>query len=76
MVIPGNNSGFRILTVHICLTHTGDQKYLVVHRQPEENTDHQNRQEGQNRPRVVHPKKRAHEAHLVDRNHRTEARQN
>ena len=76
MVVPGNYSGFRVLTVHIRFAHARDQEHLVVHRQPEEDTDHQGGQERQNRTGVVHPEEGPHEAHLVDRNHRTEACQN
>ena len=76
MVVPGDNSGFRILTVHICLAHAGDQEYLIVHRQAEENTNHQGGQERQDRTGIVHPEDGTHEAHLVDRNHGTEAGQN
>ena len=40
MVVPGDDGGFRILTVHICFAHAGDQEHLIVHRQTEEDTDH------------------------------------
>ena len=76
MVVPGDNSGFRAFTVHIGFAHARDQEHLVVHRQPEENTDHQGGQERQDRTGVVHPEEGPHEAHLVHCNHRTEARQN
>ena len=76
MVVPGDDGGFRILTVHICLAHARDQEHLIVHRQAEEDTDHQGRQERQDGAGIVHPEEGPHEAHLVDRNHGTEACQN
>ena len=76
MVVPGDDGGFRVLTVHIGFAHAGDQEYLIVHRQAEENTDHQGGQERQDRTGIVHPEEGSQEAHLVDLNHGTEARQN
>jgi hypothetical protein len=62
------------LAVDVRLPHAGDQEHLVVHRQPEEHADEDDRHERDDRPGLADPEDRRQPTPLVDRDRDPEGR--